>query len=58
MLLQRKACGRELFGPHVFEIGSLLKDGENGVNEVKLMFTGSAANIFENAGLPFGLEKA
>ena len=45
------------FGPHVFEIGSLLKDGENGGNEVKLMFTGSAANIFENAGLPFGLEK-
>ena len=53
-----KPAGVSFFGPHVFEIGSLLKDGENGVNEVKLMFTGSAANIFENAGLPFGLEKA
>ena len=52
-----KPAGVSFFGPHVFEIGSLLKDGENGVNEVKLMFTGSAANIFENAGLPFGLEK-
>ena len=53
-----KPAGVSFFGPHVFEIGSLLKDGENGGNEVKLMFTGSAANIFENAGLPFGLEKA
>ena len=52
-----KPAGVSFFGPHVFEIGSLLKDGENGGNEVKLMFTGSAANIFENAGLPFGLEK-
>ena len=53
-----KPAGVSFFGPHVFEIGSLLRDGENGGNEVKLMFTGSAANIFENAGLPFGLEKA
>ena len=52
-----KPAGVSFFGPHVFEIGSLLRDGENGGNEVKLMFTGSAANIFENAGLPFGLEK-
>ena len=52
-----KPAGVSFFGPHVFEIGSLLQDGENEVNEVKLIFTGSAANVYENAGLPFGLEK-
>ncbi len=52
-----KPAGVSFFGPHVFEIGSLLRDGENEINEVKLIFTGSAANVYENAGLPFGLEK-
>ena len=52
-----KPAGVSFFGPHVFEIGSLLQDGENEVNEVKLIFTGSAANVYEKAGLPFGLEK-
>ena len=53
-----KTAGVSFFGPHVFEIGSLLKGGENETNEVKLVFTGSAANVYENAGIPFGLEKA
>ena len=52
-----KPAGVSFFGPHVFEIGSLLRDGENEINVVKLIFTGSAANVYENAGLPFGLEK-
>lgn len=52
-----KPAGVSFFGPHVVEIGSLLRDGENEINEVKLIFTGSAANVYENAGLPFGLEK-
>ena len=52
-----KPAGVSFFGPHVFEIGSLLQDDENEINEVKLIFTGSAANVYENAGLPFGLEK-
>lgn len=53
-----KPAGVSFFGPHVFEIGSLLKNGENEINEVKLVFTGSAANVYENAGIPFGLEEA
>ena len=53
-----KPAGVSFFGPHVFEIGSLLKDGENEINEVKLAFTGSAANVYENAGIPFGLEES
>ena len=52
-----KPAGVSFFGPHVFEIGSLLRDDENEINVVKLIFTGSAANVYENAGLPFGLEK-
>ena len=53
-----KPAGVSFFGPHVFEIGSFLKGGENEINEVKLVFTGSAANVYENAGIPFGLEEA
>ena len=44
------------FGPHVFEIGKLLQNGENAENEVQLIFTGSAANVYEHAGLPYGID--
>lgn len=42
-----------LGGPHCFDLGSFLKPGEN---EVKLVVTGNAANIYEQAGIFFGLE--
>ena len=47
-----KSAGVSFFGPHVFEIGKLLQNGEN---EVRLIFTGSAANVYEHAGLPYGI---
>lgn len=40
------------WGPHRFRIGSLLEVGDN---ELKLVFTGNSANIYCDAGLPFGL---
>lgn len=42
------------WGPHRFRIGPFLKEGDN---EIKLVMTGNAANIYENAQIPFGLEK-
>ena len=53
-LCNGKEAGVSFFGPHLFEIGSFLQEGEN---EVRLSFTGSAANQYENAGLFFGLEE-
>ncbi len=44
--------GASLYSPHTFEIGRALHAGEN---EVKLVFTGSAANVYEKADIPFGL---
>ena len=51
-----KSAGVSFFGPHVFEIGKLLQNGENAENEVQLIFTGSAANVYEHAGLPYGID--
>ena len=48
-----KSAGVSFFGPHVFEIGELLQNGENAV---RLIFTGSAANVYEHAGLPYGID--
>ena len=45
--------GVSFYGPHRFEIGSFLKKGEN---EIRLVFTGNAANQFDHAGLMFGLQ--
>ena len=42
-----------LWGTHRFAIGSFLQEGDN---EIKLVVTGNAANIYENAGIAFGLE--
>ena len=42
-----------LWGVHRFEIGKHLTTGEN---EIKLVVTGNAANIYEKADLAFGLE--
>lgn len=44
-----------LWGPHCFNLGVFLKPGEN---EVKLVVTGNAANIYEQAGIFFGLEQS
>ncbi len=43
-----------LWGTHRFTIGSFLQEGDN---EIKLVVTGNAANIYENAGIAFGLGK-
>lgn len=50
-----RPAGVSFFAPHLFEIASFLKEGEN---EVRLIFTGSAANVYENAGLPLGLPES
>lgn len=42
-----------LWEPHCFDVGTFLKPGANGV---KLVVTGNAANIYEKAGIFFGLE--
>lgn len=46
--------GVSLYGPHRFEVGAYL---HSGANEVRVKFTGNAANIYENAGIFFGLEE-
>ncbi|MBQ6787115.1 MAG: hypothetical protein IJO85_05275 [Lachnospiraceae bacterium] len=40
------------WGIHSFDIGSYLHEGEN---EIKLVFTGNAANIYCDAKIPFGI---
>ncbi len=40
------------WGVHRFEIGGFLKEGDN---EIRLVATGNAANIYEKAGISFGL---
>lgn len=40
------------WGIHSFAIGSYLHEGEN---EIKLVFTGNAANIYCDAEIPFGI---
>ncbi len=42
------------WGIHRFDVGSFLQDGEN---EIRLVITGNAANIYEKAGIAFGLNK-
>lgn len=41
------------WGPHRFEAGSYLQEGEN---EICLVITGNIANIYENAHIAFGLK--
>lgn len=42
------------WGKHFFDLESDLKEGDN---EIRLVCTGNAANIYENANIPFGLEQ-
>ena len=46
-------AGVSFFAPHRFEIGSFLKEGKN---EIRLIFTGNAANKYDNAGLFYGIK--
>lgn len=41
-----------LWGTHRFSLGGFLREGDN---EIKLVVTGNAANVYEKAGIPFGL---
>lgn len=41
-----------LWGCHRFELGDCLREGEN---EIRLTVTGNAANLYEDAGISFGL---
>lgn len=45
--------GVSFYAPHRFEAGAFLKKGEN---EIRLVFTGNAANQYDHAGLAFGLQ--
>ncbi len=47
-----KFAGVSLWGEHRFEIGRFLREGDN---EIRLVVTGNAANLYENAGLAFGM---
>ncbi|MCM1134602.1 MAG: hypothetical protein NC400_03410 [Clostridium sp.] len=47
-------AGVSFYSPHRFEIGPFLQKGEN---EIRLVLTGNAANIYDDAGLFFGLER-
>ncbi|MBD5495786.1 MAG: hypothetical protein HDR12_15840, partial [Lachnospiraceae bacterium] len=47
-------AGVSFYGPHTFQIGHLLKEGEN---EVCLHFTGNAVNMYGDVKVPYGLEK-
>lgn len=40
------------WGEHRFDLTGVINKG---VNEIRLVVTGNAANIYENAGIPFGL---
>lgn len=42
------------WGKHFFDLAGHLKEEEN---EIRLVCTGNAANIYENANIPFGLEQ-
>lgn len=44
--------GMSLYAPHRFMIGPYLHEGEN---EIKVVFTGSAANVYADAGIPYGI---
>ena len=41
------------WGPHRFDVGNFLQEGEN---EICLVITGNIANIYEDAGIAFGLK--
>ena len=45
-------AGMSLYAPHRFMIGQYLHAGEN---EIKVVFTGSAANVYADAGIPYGI---
>ena len=45
-------AGMSLYAPHRFTIGQYLHVGEN---EIKVVFTGSAANMYTDAGIPYGI---
>lgn len=47
-------AGVSFWNEHRFRIGPYLKEGKN---RIRLVFTGSAANIYDKAGLAFGLGK-
>ena len=42
------------WGEHRFDVGSFLREGKNAI---RLVVTGNAANIYENAGIAFGLKR-
>ena len=50
----KKLAGVSFYSPHRFEIRDFLREGEN---EIRLVFTGNAANIYDKAGLFYGLGK-
>ena len=45
-------AGVSFWNLHQFQVGSFLKKG---VNKICLRVTGSAANLYENANIEFGL---
>ena len=45
-------AGMSLYAPHRFMIGPYLHEEEN---EIKVVFTGSAANVYADAGIPYGI---
>lgn len=46
-------AGASFWSPHEFQIGPLMKPGEN---DIRVVFTGSAANRFATDTIPFGMK--
>ena len=50
--LNGKLVDFSLYGPHRFVLGEGLQAG---INRIRVIFTGNAANLYGNAAIPFGL---
>ena len=47
-------AGVSFWEPHQFQIGPMLKTGEN---QIQIVFTGNAANLYTDAKIKFGILK-
>lgn len=48
-----KLMGVSFWSPHIFQIGTMLKEGKN---DIEVIMTGNAANLYTDAHIPWGLK--
>ena len=51
---RQQFAGVSFWEPHRFQIGPMLKMGEN---QIQIVFTGNAANLYTDAKIKFGILK-